>query len=54
MIELFEPRFAPATFLVTNLAHAGEDSSSEVIADASARIGFDLIAFGSARSGKSA
>jgi hypothetical protein len=54
MIELFEPRVAPATFIVTNLADAGEGSLREAIADASACTGFELIAFRSARADETA
>jgi hypothetical protein len=50
-IELLESRIAPATFIVTSLADAGEGSLRDAIADANAHAGPDLIAFESGLTG---
>jgi Right handed beta helix region len=44
-IELLEPRIAPATFIVTNLADDGTGSLRDAVAQANDRTGADVITF---------
>jgi hypothetical protein len=51
MIEIFEPRIAPATFIVSNLADSGAGSLRDAIAGANSHVGPDVITFASGLTG---